>query len=185
MDRAMQHILVDAFKQLHNQIKSNGGRLTIYAPDDDVSIEEVLTMLRSRGYDNNIVDYVGLLKGLDGDDQWRKLGSVLRYAHRFANIDKSVATILAQLDDEGRIRYSRAMQEHAALMWKWQRPDDSGVMTIKQPKARNLKSFDFSLQMDFSNHRITDVDLSQVTETPTRGVRKISNARRKKEDFQL
>lgn len=186
MDRATRRMLIDAYRSFHDQVRRNGGRLTVWAPDEDVSIEELLTFLRSRGYDNNIIDYMGLLKGMDGDDQWRKLGSGARYAKRFAGADKSVATLLAQLSDEGEIRYSRTIKEHASLMWQWLKPDDSGILTVKQPKARNLKSFDFPLQMDFACHRVTDVDLSQVTEKETEKQSSTSRRRRRnKEEFRI
>jgi len=164
MDRATKKMLIDGWKNFHNQVKNNGGRFDVISPDEDVTIEEQFTRLRSRGYDNNIVDYMGLLKGMDGDDQWRALGSAARYAKIYTRADKSTATLLAQLSEEGKIRYSKMVQEHASLMWTWQTPDESGIITVKQPKARNLRAFDFPLQMDYSTMRVNDVDVSQLVQ---------------------
>jgi hypothetical protein len=109
---------------------------------------------------------MGLLKGMDGDDQWRALGAAARYAKIYTRADKSTATLLAQLSEEGKIRYSRTVQEHASLMWTWQKPDESGIITVKQPKARNLRAFEFPLQMDYPRMRVTDVDMSQLVDRP-------------------
>ena len=196
MDRATKKLLIDGWKTFHNQVQKNGGRFDVISPDEDVTIEEQLTRLRSRGYDNNIIDYMGLLKGMDGDDQWRALGAAARYAKIYTRADGSTATLLAQLSEEGKIRYSRMVQEHASLMWTWQTPDESGIITVKQPKARNLRSFDFPLHMDYTCMRVNNVDVSQLInkEKPKANVRyrgksKPVTARRSsnesKEEYQL
>lgn len=175
MSRGQKRTLIKIWKKFSFRICNNGGRLTIFAPDEDVSMEEVLTLMKSRGYDNNIIDYAGLLKGADGDDQWRKLGAITRYAKRSTASDNSIVTILAQLTEEGEVRYSRTMVEHASLAWKWLRPDESGIITVKQPKARNLRSFDFPLQIDFPMMTVKDVDMNQIvngdSEKPKRGMK--------------
>jgi hypothetical protein len=186
MSKAERRRVIDAWRNFHNAVRKAGGRFDIYSPDEDVSIEEQFTALGPRGYDNNIVDYLGLLKGMDTEDQWRKLGAAARYAKVYTRTSNSAATLLAQLSDEGEIRYSRAIKEHASLMWQWMRPDDSGLIIIKQTKARNLKSFDFPLQMNFATMQVTDVDMSQVTdrtgEYSARSEKRRKNAGRREEE---
>jgi len=152
--------LMQTWLDYHKRVRRNGGRLTILSPDEDVSMEDVLTLLKPYGYDNTVIDYVGLLRGMDGEDQWRKLGGSVRYAARYANATDSVVTVLAQLSGDGIIRYSRAMQEHAALMWQWittAESRESGIATISQPKARQLEPFDFSVQVDFAHMTVSDL----------------------------
>lgn len=162
--KTTRRIVIDAWRDFHNRIAKNGGRLTINCPHEDVSMEDILMRMRPRGYDNIIVDYVGLLKGMDGDDQWRKLGGALRVAKIFAGSNQNIVTCIAQLDaDTGNVRYSRTMVEHASLAWFWNRPDESGITTVKQPKARNLKPFDFPLKINYATMTVSDVDLSQIT----------------------
>jgi replicative DNA helicase len=163
-DKITRRIIIDAWRDFHDRVKRNGGRLSIYTPSEDVTLEDILMRMRPRGYDNNIVDYVGLLKGMDGDDQWRKLGATMRFAKRFGGTDNSIATILAQLSEEGVVKYSRTMVEHASLAWLWNRPDESGITTVKQPKARQLKAFDFPIKFNYDTMSIYDVDLSEITE---------------------
>ena len=164
MDAVNKRLLVDAYKDYNSRVHKNGGRLTLFNPDEDVSIEDILTFLRPRGYDNIFIDYMGLLKGMDGEDQWRKLGSAARMGKRYTAGDQSVVTLLAQLSEEGLLRYSRTMQEHASLMWSFTRSkqEASDILTVKQPKARNLKAFDFYLQCQYHIMRLVDIDMSKI-----------------------
>lgn len=152
--------ILQTWLDFHKRVRRNGGRLTVLSPEDDVSMEDVLTLLKPYGYDNHTIDYIGLLKGMDGEDQWRRLGAAVRYSARFASSTDSVVTVLAQLSADGIIKYSRAMQEHAALMWQWittQESRESGIATISQPKARQLEAFDFSVQIDFARMHMKDL----------------------------
>ena len=172
MSQADRRRLIEADRDFQSQVRKSCGRFTIITPEDDVSIDDVLTLLRPRGYDNIIIDYVGLLKGLDGDDQWRQMGSVARVGKRFAAANNSIVTLLAQLSEEGVIRYSRTMQEHASLMWAFNRSQqdrEAGTITVRQPKARNLKSFDFTLKTNYGVMRLEDVSPSDVKSKPEEG----------------
>lgn len=153
--------------EYHKQVKRNGGRLTLLSPEEDVSMEDTLTLLKPYEYDNIGIDYVGLLKGMDGEDQARRLGSATRYAARYAATNDSIVTVLAQLSADGLIRYSRAMQEHAALAWQWSYvyggdEREAKMITVKQPKARQLQAFDFNLMERFEICRFEDVDASLI-----------------------
>lgn len=87
-------------------------RWSIYEPEADVTIEDVLFTLKPYGYKVILVDYISLLKGVDGEDSWRQLGIVARFAKIFAKVHKIVVILLAQATNDGLIRYSRAIQEH-------------------------------------------------------------------------
>ena len=167
LDNATRRLLMKAWLDYNTRVRNNGGRLTIISPDEDVTLEDVLTLLKPYNYDNIVIDYLGLLKGMDGEDQWRRLGAGARYAKRYAGANKNIVTLLAQLSTEGIIKYSRAIMEHASLMWQWSYTDEavreSRIITVKMPKARNLKAFDFSLVEKFPIMRIEDMDPSMVT----------------------
>jgi hypothetical protein len=160
--------ILQVWIDFHKQVRRNGGRFSVMAPTEDVSMEDILTLARPSDYDNKIIDYVGLLKGMDGEDQARRLGSATRFAARDAAATNSVNTVLAQLSKEGVVRYSRAMEEHAALSWQWNysyesEARESKIITVKQPKARQLEAFDFSLQERFDIMRAVDLDVGMLT----------------------
>ena len=162
MDRETRAVLIRAWREYHDRVRRNGGRFRIVYPPEDISMEEMLTIYKPYGYDNHIIDYLGLMKDLDGDDQWRRMGAAVRQAVRFAGATDSIITILAQLSAEGLVRYARSILEHAHLAWTWQYVDaeakEARILTIRQPKTRNLKSFDFMVEERFDIMRIQDLE---------------------------
>jgi len=137
------------------------GSLRLFEPEIDLSVEEILTFMKPYGDDVVMIDYIGLLRGVDGDDSWRKLGNAARFAKIWAKNNNKVVIMMAQLSDEGAIKYSRTIKEHADNMWSWVYSNESRenmVLDIVQQKARNQEVFDFQLGHDFSVMRIHDLD---------------------------
>ena len=147
-------------KRWKKELKRVRGDVRIWEPPEDVTLEDVLTLLGPYNDDVVVVDYIGLLKGADGDDQWRQLGRIARYAKIWARNNDKVVVLLAQLNEEGMVKYSRTIREHANNCWTWVSNSDteeSEVLEVRQTKARNQKKFNFPLRHDFSIMRITDV----------------------------
>jgi replicative DNA helicase len=143
------------------------GVLRVYEPEMDVTIEDILTILKPYNDDVIIIDYIGLLKGVDGDQSWQALGNAARYAKVWAKNNNKIVIVLAQLSDEGAIRYSKAIKDHANNMFAWTYTDQnkkSGIIDIIQQKARNQEAFDFQLQVDFSTMRMFDVEQTDFPE---------------------
>ena len=162
LDKQDKRALIESVRKFHLRVRNNGGFFRVIAPEEDVGIEEILLTQRAFGYDNYFVDYIGLLKGTDTEDMWRKLGAVGRFSKRFGAMNDCVVTLLAQLSEDGKVRYSRAVQEHAGNMWSFvygseSEDRDSHIITVKQPKARNQKAFDFMLYEEFDKMRVTDL----------------------------
>lgn len=129
----------------------------IHKPKEDVTMEEALSMMTAPV---KIIDYMGLLANTDGDDQWRKLGAATRYAKIYAEATHSLVIVLAQLDQSGLIRYSRAMAEHMNNLWAFVANKDTreaGIINIEQQKARNQRMFSFSLKIDSDMMRVYDL----------------------------
>lgn len=164
LDKKDRVNLIRATHAFHKRVKNNGGVFRTSSPEEDVTIEDVLLSTKPFGYDNRIVDYIGLLAGVDTEDMWRKLSGVGRYAKRFGSTTNSVVTLLAQLSEEGQVRYSRGIQEHANNLWKFSYSAGSeeraaNIITVKQGKARNQKAFDFALLEDFDKMNVTDLEV--------------------------
>lgn len=153
----------EGYKRYTSRLKELGVRHTIYEPQEDVGIEEVLMTLKPMGYKVILVDYISLLKGADGDDQWRELGNIARFAKIFAKTHNIIVVLLCQVTDEGLVRYSRTMVEHANNAFVWVAPQEEAetmILEIKQLKARNQHRFNFQLLANNSTMQITDVDNS-------------------------
>lgn len=151
---------VNQWMRWHKLIKQRGGLLSLFAPEEDLSIEQILILLKPFDYDVIIIDYIGLLKGVDESDYPRLLGKVARLGKRHAANTNTVVAACAQLSEEGILRYSRAMREHAQNMWIWTYGEDeqaSRIIRVRQPKSRNQKPFDFFLREDFAHMRMRDI----------------------------
>lgn len=156
---------MDAFMR---KVNKRGGRLTVFKPEGGISIEETYAALASLEADVTIVDYISLLEGVDGDDAWQKLGAIARTAKVNADATNRVNILLCQVNDDGTIRYSRAISEHSSNSWIWRTPLEErekavGVVQVSQVKARNSKSFNFEVGMEWAYMRLAKVTQEAVT----------------------
>lgn len=143
--------------------KTRGGRLTIYKPPGDVSIEDIFAAVSTFDCDLLIIDYISLLSGADGDDSWQKLGAIARLAKVNAENTNRANMLLCQVSDEGKIRYARAISEHSTNSWIWQAPKEErekavGRIRVEQPKSRNSRSFPFEVGFSWANMRVVPVE---------------------------
>ena len=147
------------------RVKAAGGRLTIFKPSEDMSIDELFAATATYDFDVLIIDYISLLKGADGDDAWEKLGSIARVAKINAETTNRVNMLLCQVNDDGKIRYARAISEHSNNSWIWvtkkeEREKDVGRIRIEQPKARNSKSYPFEVGFNWAFMKVVPIESS-------------------------
>jgi replicative DNA helicase len=151
------------FKKFMRHIKRKGGRLSIYKPEEDVTMEDVLAAVNAYDADVRIVDYISLLKGADGDDSWQALGAIARLAKVNASATKTINILLCQVNEDGKIRYARAISEHSnnSFIWvtkKEEREKEVGVIKVEQPKARNSASYPFEIGFHWAWMKVVDVE---------------------------
>lgn len=152
-----------AFKEHQRKLEARGGKYSIIDPRFDATMENVLEFVKPLEYDVVIIDYVGLLSGVGGDDQWRQLSNVTAYAKRWAELNGCVVVILVQVSDDGHVRYAQAMKEHASYAWIWGQPDRiNNWIVVKQLKARMSKPFDIPLYMDFDRMIVRDLTKQEM-----------------------
>lgn len=152
-------------KKWIRKVKAKGGRYTIYKPESDMTIEEVMAATSAFDADVRIIDYISLLKGVDGDDQVRALGQVARYAKIHAENTGSINVLLCQLNEEGKIKYARAISEHSANSWIWianKETKETGITKVEQPKSRNSLSFPFIIKIIYNLMRIESVKMDDT-----------------------
>ena len=147
------------YKKFAKELKELESNYNIWDPGCDVSMTEVLYSLLPFNYEVYVIDYIGLLKGLSGDDQVRQLGAAVREAKIFAKNTGKLVIILAQLNEDNKVKYSRAMVEHVSNCWIWeynQASRESGIVTMVPIKSRNQDPTPFDLAVDFSIMRAGD-----------------------------
>lgn len=137
-------------------------RFSVITPDTSITTEEALSMLLPFNFKVVCLDYIGLFDGVGGDNQWQKLGEVVRQAKVFSKEAKCLVVVLAQLDDNSdRLRYSQAMKEHADVLWQWNYSDPEvraeKVIHMKTGKARDGELLEFDLQEIYEQMRVTNM----------------------------
>lgn len=137
-------------------IKSSGSnnRFTIWCPTMELNVPEIAVRLKPMGYDIVYIDYVSLLKQDPKKQMWEALGDHARNSKLMANNLACAVVLLCQYDDEtNRLKYSKAIQANAHFVWAWENTDkerESGMIEVKQLKARNAEVYTFTLQRNFT-----------------------------------
>lgn len=143
-------------------IRSSGirNRLTLWCPTRELNISEIAIEIKPMGFDIIYIDYIGLLREYPGKAMWESLGMHARSAKLAANNLNSAMVLLCQYDDqENKLKYSKAIQANAHFVWAWDNGEierESGIIEIKQLKARNAEVYPFHLQRDFSTMTFRD-----------------------------
>lgn len=158
-----QGLAFNKYAKWVKKVKKRGGRLTVFKPLEDLSIEEVFSAVNAYDADVVLIDYISLLKGADSDDAWQKLGAMARLAKINAEATNRVNILLCQVSEDGKIRYARSISEHStnSMIWnakKEERQKEIGRITVEQPKSRNSRSFPFDIGVHWAHMSVVDVE---------------------------
>ena len=159
------------WRRFQKRMEEKGGRITLYKPLGEVSMQQVFAALHTYTFDIAYIDYIGLLAGVGGDKteaQWLQMGNAVRYAKVYADQTKRAVVVLAQVDKEGQLRYSKAMEEHAATTWYFVATKESreaGNLRIEMTKGRNQEIMPFVLAIDYATQHVQDPVIDQHEET--------------------
>lgn len=171
LSEAEKQLIIRKYKRWCLKVKQKGGRWTVFKPEEDMTIEEIYAATMAYDVDVTIVDYISLLKGMDGDDSWRQLGAAARYAKINAENTRRVNILLCQVSEDGKIRYARAISEHSTNSWIWtmkkeEKEKEVGIAEIEQPKSRNSRSFKFRRGFRWGVMRTESVSDSEEGDVP-------------------
>jgi replicative DNA helicase len=88
-----------------------------------------------------VIDYLQLVQGPASDTREREVAEVSRSLRRLAMELDCVVVALSQLNDEGKLRESRAIGQDATAVWLVEKTeDDDTVYTVKVAVQRNGQS---------------------------------------------
>lgn len=152
------------YRKMALRFKKAGGSYSIFKPKVDMTIEEIMASITPLDPSIVIVDYISLLKGVDGDDAWQKLGAVARYCKIWAESNNKIVVLLAQVSEEGKIRYAQAIKEHANNAWIFvatKQTREQEIINVEQIKCRNGRLFEFTLSAKLDVMRIGDLDVDE------------------------
>lgn len=128
---------------------------------------QLVSEVRGYNFDVLIVDYISLLRPPPGtpNEERIQLGEIAKAlkiaaGKRYLNC---VMIVEAQLNDDNRLKYSRAMAEHANNVLWWRMDDrarERGEVVVHQDKARNSRLYDFFLRFQFELMTMVDGGLA-------------------------
>lgn len=148
-------------------------RMTIWSPKGDLDVTDIGMHIKPYNYDVVYIDYLGLLKMPKGKQMWEALGDHSRDAKNMARQNNSVVVPLVQFDeDSNRVKYSKAITANADFIWAWDntlKEQESGVVEIKQIKARGGEQYNYFLQRDFSIMTFSDYSGPNPNESQEEG----------------
>lgn len=156
------------FRQFEKKLSESGTSIDLFHPPTDMTMEDVLFTVKPFHYDVVIIDYIGLLGGLEGDNQWKKMMDAARFAKRWAETNETTVICAAQLNDEEIIRYSKGIKEHSDFMLGWNAgkltDTDNGVKIIKinSQKGRNQEQLSFYLHVDYKKMMMIDATQQEI-----------------------
>ena len=169
-------------RRFNRRIEASGGQYTVFKPRSDMSMEEIMSAVHSLNCDVTYIDYISLLKGVGGDDSWQKLGEVARFGKIYAEMHNRVVVLLAQVSEEGKVRYSQAIKEHASLGWTFVATKESragGYLNINTIKSRNQVAKDFTLKIEYAQTRVSDLDPSELQKIEAERAQKAPSSSKK------
>lgn len=143
--------------------QTSHGRYSFYSPKGDYTIEQLLAQVQGKPTDVIILDYLGLVRpggyGKNSSEEFQ-LRQMTRYAKRFAEKAQCAVVLLAQLNDEGQIMYSKGIGHHVHYWLKWMAKEEDftrGYVVMEMGKSRNSRKQDLYMSTDFHIMRMENI----------------------------
>lgn len=157
------------FKRYSRRMAKRGGSVTVIEPGFSATIENVLAFVDPLDFNVIGIDYVALLDGVNGDDQWRALSNAVAYAKRFASRPhkKTLIIFAAQITDEDKLKQSKSMADHCTNVWRWRVDDqirEDGIVVVHQDKCRGGAVFDIPIGLDFEHMHFSNLSAKRLEE---------------------
>lgn len=175
-----------AAREAWNGFKKHGKRskcrFTVW-PISHITVARLAMMLKPFEYNVVIIDYINLLDhpNAKGMADWQKLNDIAREVKLMSKDLNALVIAPTQMNEDGSLRYSRGLSEHANTVWTWTYKAEeqaTNIITIDQPATRGYAPFKFRLKEDFSRMIVTDYLGSDDSISKPAGVKSMKGLRR-------
>lgn len=121
--------------------------------------DDLFIFLELLQYDVVVLDYASLLRGvMDSDNFWKMLMEIMSTSKVFANANNCRMIILAQSDEDGKLKLSKNMMNDADVVFVIKHdPSNEDIMEVLNPKARKQKPTTLLLKKEGAYANITDL----------------------------
>jgi len=157
--------------------KKHDCQFSMICPGTDMKFSDLVYTVKHKKKDIMYVDYISLLAPERASvPQHQQLQEISRLGKIAAKNMKIPVVLLAQLNDQDKIKYSGGINENAALTIIWRRDEDSyaeRTINFEVIKARNQKTMKFTMAEEYNLMRICDIkDRSQkvIAQKPHRSL---------------
>jgi replicative DNA helicase len=161
---------VEVERQMERFHNSSTGSYRIYSPKQDYTIEQLFNQVQSAKNNVIILDYLGLVKpgayGKNTSEEFQ-LRQMTRFAKRAAERMGCAVVLLAQLNDEGQIMYSKGIGHHVHYWLKWAahvEDIERGFVVVENGKSRNSAKRDLYFTTDFAHMRMDNIERPAMPE---------------------
>lgn len=141
------------------KLETSGGSIVNIAPQDGILLEELLMVAKPFGFQVLFIDYLSLLKGVDGDRQWQLLMDKTKELKWWARKNNCAVIALIQTKD-GEARLSTNMVNDANYAWFFSKEVDGNgdpILKCEQKKARKARSFTMYFKENFAKASIEEM----------------------------
>jgi replicative DNA helicase len=140
--------------------EKNNCRFTIWDTVPGLTTAEVKLHLKNRGYDVICIDYINLMEAAErGLPDWQRLSVLGRELKQATKELTALIIAPTQMNDDGDVRYSKALKEHANTIWRWFYKEEqraTHLIRVDQLVVRGWEAFPFMLREDMSRSLIMD-----------------------------
>lgn len=168
MTPSQKDIFMKTRDKFRKSSSKNKCRFSTYHPGY-VDPWQLSAEIRGYNYDVILIDYINLLKPPAGtpNEERIQLGELAKLlkilaGKRYLN---ALIIVAAQLNDDNRLKYSRAMAEHANNVIWWRMDDiarEKGWTVVKQDKARASRLYDMVWNFKFDTMTVSDGGMAQA-----------------------
>lgn len=138
----------------------NGCRFTIWDGVPGIKSSEIKLEFKNRGYDVICIDYLNLMEAAEtGLPDWQRLSVIARELKQLTKELNTMILSPTQMGEDGDVRYSKAIKEHANTVWTWffkEEQKATHLIRVDQPIVRGWEGFPFMLREDFRRSQIMD-----------------------------